>query len=47
MVETGTLNGLLQIHLFLFEGLYDFVDQIRNKNISKGGFRFASVLYLK
>lgn len=26
---------------YLFGGLYDFVGQIRQKNISKGGFQFA------
>lgn len=45
--ETGTTNGLQQIHHYLFGGLYDFAGQIREKDISKGGFRFASCLYLK
>jgi cell filamentation protein len=31
----------------LFEGLYDFAGKIRTVNISKGGFRFATALYLK
>lgn len=44
--EIGTTNGLQQIHHFLFENLYDFAGQIRTKNISKGGFRFANALYL-
>ena len=46
-IETGTLNGLLSIHKFLFDGLYDFAGKIRNKNISKGNFRFANCLYLE
>ncbi len=46
-VEIGTLRGLLDIHKYLFGGLYDFAGQIRQKNISKGGFRFANSLYLK
>ena len=46
-VEIGTLRGLLDIHKHLFGGLYDFAGQIREKNISKGGFRFANSLYLK
>lgn len=46
-VEVGTLRGLLDIHKYLFGGLYDFAGQIREKNISKGGFRFANSLYLK
>ena len=47
VVEIGTLRGLLDIHKYLFGGLYDFAGQIRQKNISKGGFRFANSLYLK
>jgi cell filamentation protein len=46
-IQIGTVNGLVQIHLYLFKGLYDFAGQIRNRNISKGGFRFANALYLK
>ena len=46
-IETGTTKGLKEIHHFLFDGLYDFADEIRNLNISKGGFRFANTLYLK
>src|SRR3989344_8456291 len=45
--EVGTVRGLKQIHEYLFEGLYDFAGQIRTKDISKGGFRFAFRLYLK
>lgn len=46
-IEIGTTKGLQQIHVYLFGGLYDFAGQIRTKNISKGGFRFATALYLK
>lgn len=46
-IEVGTINGLKQIHAYLFGGLYDFAGQIRRLNISKGGFVFASVGYLK
>ncbi len=45
-IEVGTINGLKQIHAYLFGGLYDFAGQIRKLNISKGGFVFASVGYL-
>ena len=45
--EVGTTKGLMQIHEYLFRGLYDFAGHIRTKNISKGGFRFANTLYLK
>ena len=46
-IETGTTKGHKEIHHFLFDGLYDFAGEIRNLNISKGGFRFANTLYLK
>ena len=45
-IEIGTTKGLVQIHKYLFDGLYDFAGQIRKINISKGGFRFANALYL-
>ena len=46
-IEIGTTKGLRKIHLYLFDGLYDFAGKIRKLNISKGGFRFANALYLK
>ncbi len=46
-IEIGTLKGLQEIHTYLFKGLYEFAGQIREKNISKGNFRFANSLYLK
>ncbi len=45
-IEVGTTNGLQQIHGYLFGGLYDFAGQIRQKNISKGGFQFAASRFL-
>jgi cell filamentation protein len=45
-IEIGTTKGLQQIHGYLFGGLYDFAGQIRNKNISKGGFQFAMAQFL-
>ena len=45
-IEVGTTRGLQQIHAYIFGGLYDFAGQIRNKNISKNGFIFASALFL-
>ncbi|HOG20038.1 MAG TPA: Fic family protein [Salinivirgaceae bacterium] len=45
-IEVGTTKGLQQIHAYLFGGLYDFAGQIRQKNISKGGFKFASAQFL-
>lgn len=45
-LEIGTTKGLQDIHQYLFDGLYDFAGKIRTQNISKGGFRFATALYL-
>jgi cell filamentation protein len=45
--EIGTAKGLQQIHEYLFGGLYEFAGKIRSKNISKGGFTFASAIYLE
>ncbi|MDR1954778.1 MAG: hypothetical protein LBP82_02350 [Candidatus Methanoplasma sp.] len=45
-IETGTVNGLIHIHKYIFRGLYAFAGQIREHNISKGGFKFANALYL-
>ena len=46
-IEIGTINGLQQIHKYLFNNLYDFAGEIRKTNISKGNFRFANTLYLE
>lgn len=43
----GTFKGLSKIHKYLFDSIYDFVGNIREVNISKGSFRFASFIYLK
>jgi cell filamentation protein len=45
-IDVGTIKGLQQIHSYLFGGLYDFAGQIRQKNISKGGFQFAVSRFL-
>ena len=45
-IEVGTTKGLQQIHAYLFGGLYDFAGQIRQNNISKGGFQFAVSRFL-
>ena len=45
-IEVGTTKGLQQIHGYLFGGLYDYAGQIRQKNISKGGFQFAVSRFL-
>ncbi len=46
-IPVGTTAGLQQIHRYLFGGLYPFAGIIRDKNIAKGGFRFANSLYLE
>lgn len=43
----GSFESLAFIHKRLFEDIYDFAGRIRTEDISKGGFRFASVLYLQ
>lgn len=45
-IEVGTVKGLKQIHKYLFNDLYDFAGIFREKNITKGAFRFANALYL-
>lgn len=45
-IEVGTYAGLQAIHKTLFEEIYPFAGQTRRVNMSKGGFRFASALYL-
>ncbi len=45
--EVGTFNGLSKIHKYLFDSIYNFAGNIREVNISKGSFRFASFIYLK
>lgn len=45
--EVGTFAGLQAIHQLLFQDVYDFAGEVRTADISKGGFRFASALYLE
>ena len=46
-LDAGTFASLAKIHQFLFEEIYDFSGQVRDVNIAKGNFRFASVIYLQ
>ena len=46
-LETGTFNSLSQIHKYLFDEIYHFAGEIRNVNLAKGNFRFATLMYLK
>jgi len=47
IIEVGTYNGLAEIHRYLFEDIYYFAGKLREVNMAKGNFRFASVMYLK
>ena len=46
-LEAGTFTALAEIHRYLFDTIYDFAGVVRDVNIAKGNFRFASVMYLK
>ncbi len=46
-LEVGTFSALRAIHKFLFDDIYDFAGELRKVNISKGGFRFAPIMYLE
>ena len=46
-MTAGTFDKLAHIHRGLFEDVYEFAGKLRNENISKGHFRFASALYLR
>ncbi len=46
-LKAGTFEALSEIHRILFEDIYDFAGKIRNVNMAKGNFRFASVMYLQ
>lgn len=45
--SSGSFKTLSYIHKKLFEEIYYFAGKLRNENISKGNFRFASALYLE
>lgn len=44
--DIWTIKSLKQIHAYLFWWLYDFAWKIRQKNISKWGFMFATAEFL-
>ena len=46
-LEPGSFLALRTIHRYLFDEIYDFSGELRKVNISKGGFRFASIMYLE
>ncbi len=45
--EVGTFAGLAYIHAYLLGDIYAFAGKIREVNMSKGSFRFASQIYLQ
>lgn len=45
-LKAGSFETLSEIHKCLFDDIYEFAGQIRTVNISKGGFRFAPIMYL-
>lgn len=46
-LEPGTYETLARIHKYLFEDIYKFAGEMRQVNLAKSSFRFASVMYLK
>ena len=45
-LKAGKFNSLAFIHKFMFNDIYYFAGKIREENIAKGNFRFASSMYL-
>lgn len=45
--SAGSWECLRDLHVMLFGGLFEFAGEIRTKNISKGGFRFANAIFLE
>ena len=45
--EVGTYAGLAFIHGYLFDEIYHFAGKLREVNMAKGNFRFASVMFLQ
>ncbi|MFI3292455.1 MAG: Fic family protein [Rikenellaceae bacterium] len=46
-LEVGRYTSLQKIHEYLFSEIYPFAGKMREVNISKGGFRFAPLMYLE
>lgn len=46
-IPVGTVQGLQQIHGYLFDGLYDFAGKVRQKTIWKDGTLFCRAEYLQ
>ncbi len=46
-LTVGKFDSLKAIHKYLFSEIYPFAGKLREVNISKGGFRFAPLMYLE
>ncbi len=46
-LAVGKFDSLKAIHKYLFGEIYPFAGKLREVNISKGGFRFAPLMYLE
>ena len=46
-LPVGTFAALREIHRYLFEDVYAFAGKLREVNLAKGNFRFASLIYLE
>ena len=46
-LQPGSSKALYRIHAYLFYDIYDFAGKLRTKNLAKGNFRVAPVLYLR
>ena len=47
ILAVGKFDSLRAIHKYLFDEIYPFAGRLREVNISKGGFRFAPLMYLE
>ena len=47
LAQVGTFKGLSFIHNYLFADIYHFAGKVREVNIAKNNFRFASAIYLQ
>lgn len=45
--KADSFEMLAAIHEYLFGEIYDFAGKVRNVNIAKGNFRFASIIYIE
>lgn len=45
--EIGTLHHLAKIHRILFENIYNDAGEVRTSDMSKGGFTFTKIPFLK